>query len=102
MSGGQTITWSTGGYGGSIIADLVQNVGGYIALNALQGGTNEVLRAQYINRFGPSCSFSAHIYAKTISTTGNISLPNNGVGLTWGNNNSHMYGDANLHISTDD
>jgi hypothetical protein len=72
------ITWSTGGYGGSIIANLVQNVGGYIALNALQGSTFEVLRAQYVNGVGPSCSFSAPILATSL-TVNNDFICNGGI-----------------------
>ena len=32
----------TGGYGGRVIGGLVQNVGGYVSLNAVQGGTKKV------------------------------------------------------------
>ena len=70
ISAGKTITWSNGGYGGSIIADLVQNVGGYISLNALQGSTYEVLRAQYVNGVGPSCSFSSPVYVPSLTIAG--------------------------------
>ena len=59
MNAGQPISWLAGACGGSIIAGLVNNVGGYIALNALQGGTFEVFRARYVNGAGPSCLFSA-------------------------------------------
>ena len=81
MNGGQAITWSSGGYGGSIIANLVQNVGGYIALNALQGSTIEVLRAQYVNGVGPSCSFSAPVLATSV-TVNNDFICNSGIMTT--------------------
>ena len=34
--------------------------------------------------------------------TTSISFPNNGAGLTWGNNYSQIYDNGNLNISTDD
>ena len=65
---------SSGGYGGSIGAGIVQNVGGYLTLNAVQGGTNEVLRVQYVNGVGPSCSFSAPIQATSLTVNNGIVL----------------------------
>ena len=68
------ITMSSGGYGGSISAGLIQNVGGYLALNAVQGGTNEVLCVQYVNGIAPSCSFSAPIQAISLTVNNGIVL----------------------------
>ena len=36
------------GYGGSVGAGIVQNVGGYITLNVVEGYTYEVVHAQYM------------------------------------------------------
>jgi len=38
----------------------------------------------------------------SLAMSGNISFSNTGPGITWGNNNSQIYDDSNLHISTDD
>ena len=50
---------------------MVQNKGGYLALNAIQGSTYEVLRAQYVNGVGPSCSFSAPVMLPSLTIAGN-------------------------------
>ena len=42
-----------------------------------------------------------HIDSNGLTMTTNISFPNNGAGLRWGNNYSQIYDDSNLHISTD-
>ena len=44
----------------------------------------------------------AHIDSTGLTMTTNISFPNNGAGLTWGNNYSQIYDNGNLNISTDD
>ena len=61
----------SGGYGGNIGAGLVQNVGGYLCLNVIEGSAYEVLRAQYVNGVGPSCSFSVPAMVPSLTIAGN-------------------------------
>ena len=37
-----------------------------------------------------------------IQATGNISFPNNGLAIKWGNNHTQIYDNMNLHICTHD
>ena len=53
----------------------MQNVGGYLTLNVLEGSTYEVLHAQYQINYGPSCSFSAPVYLTSLSVQQPIQLP---------------------------
>ena len=64
MCGGQTVTWTTAGYG-KLLLEVWFKMIEYLELNALQGGTDEVFCAQYVNAIGPLYSCSAPIYAQT-------------------------------------
>ena len=64
--------------------------------------TDFAIFSQTGSSINSSLTLNNALTCTNINPSGNISFPNNGVGINWGNNYSQIYDDSNLHISTDD